>query len=464
MTQRIVAGLTVTCIAVASLVAAADDGAKAVDSDAHVASAERGYRILTTKPFLPPDFDQDVFDNLWKAWPESLRQVAEAATPAERRSMAFSRYGLMEAPGAKNAAGPGLGYVATEKGWVMNCLTCHGGKAAGRVVPGLPNSHYALETLTEDVRMTKLMMAKPLSHLDLAQLKMPLGSTVGTTNSVMFGVALGALRNPDMSVDRKKPVPTLRHHDMDPPPFWNVRKKRMIYCDGFAPKNHRVLMQFMLIPSNGKATVESWEDDFRDVLAWIESCRPPMYPFEIDAKLAARGEKHFNDHCARCHGTYGKDAAYPEVTVDIEELGTDPLRLNALARPHRQWMKEGWMSRFGDDPVEVAPKGYVAPPLDGIWATAPYFHNGSVPTLWHVLHPDQRPRAWTRTEEDGYDREKGGLVVESKPQPPDDIELPSERRRWFDTSKPGKSAAGHPFPNALDEEGKRAVLEYLKTL
>ncbi len=455
MTTRIVAGLGL-------LWAASAAGLTAVGAEQ--AAAERGYRVLTTKPFLSPDFDQDVFDHLWEVWPEPLRAAAEAATPAERRKMAFSRYGLMEPPGEKGGVGPGLGYVATEKGWVMNCLTCHGGKVAGRVVPGLPNSHYALETLTEDVRATKLMRAKPLSHLDLAQLKMPLGTSVGTTNSVMFGVALGALRNPDMSVDRKRLVPELRHHDMDPPPFWNVKKKRMIYCDGFAPKNHRVLMQFMLLPSNGKATVEGWENDFRDVLAWIESVEPPKYPFKVDAKLAARGETLFNDRCAHCHGTYGEDAKYPEVAVDIAELGTDPLRLRALSRPHRQWMKVGWMSRYGDDPVDVDPKGYVAPPLDGVWASAPYFHNGSVPTLWHVLHPDRRPKAWTRIDENGYDRENGGLVVESRPQPPEDIELPADRRRWFDTTKPGKSAAGHRFPEVFDDEEKRAVLEYLKTL
>ena len=35
------------------------------------------------------------------------------------------------------------------------------------------------------------------------------------------------------------------------------------------------------------------------------------------------------------------------------------------------------------------PGGYVATPLDGLWASSPYFHNGSVPTLWHGLTVDQ---------------------------------------------------------------------------
>jgi endo-cleaving rubber dioxygenase len=40
--------------------------------------------------------------------------------------------------------------------------------------------------------------------------------------------------------------------------------------------------------------------------------------------------------------------------------------------------------------------GYLAPPLYGIWATAPYFHNGSVPNLWEVLEPADRVRIWKR--------------------------------------------------------------------
>jgi hypothetical protein len=129
----------------------------------------------------------------------------------------------------------------------------------------------------------------------------------------------------------------------------------------------------------------------------------------------------------------------------------------------RQRLKESWMTRYGQDSVIVDPGGYVAPPLDGIWASAPYFHNGSVPTLWHVLHPDERPAVWQRTE-DGYDRERAGLEIHTAERVPSDLSSPAERRRWFDTRLPGKSAAGHRFPDALRETEKRAVLEYLKTL
>jgi acyl carrier protein len=248
------------------------------------------------------------------------------------------------------------------------------------------------------------------SGMDLGSLAMPLGGSNGTTNSVMFGVALGALRAPDMTVTRARGAPKMVHHDMTAPPFWNVRKKATLYCDGFSPKNHRVLIQFLLIPSNDAETVKGWEDDFRDILAWIESLEPPKYPWSIDEPLAARGKAVFNRHCSRCHGTYDEGGRYDQKVIPIEEVGTDPVRLRALTREHRRWLQLSWMSYGGRDPVELEPQGYVAPPLDGIWATAPYLLNGSVPTLWHLFHPDERPVVWKRTE-DGYDREKIGLEI-----------------------------------------------------
>jgi hypothetical protein len=55
--------------------------------------------------------------------------------------------------------------------------------------------------------------------------------------------------------------------------------------------------------------------------------------------------------------------------------------------------------------------GYQTPPLDGVWATAPYFHNGSVPTIAGVLESKSRPSIYTRsfsTEKDAYDQQRVG--------------------------------------------------------
>jgi len=430
-----------------------------------VPSAQRGLEVLRTHSFLPADLDQEILDDLWTVWPEPEHSEAAAITDLEsRRQKILSYYGLMPTPPGLPGSTPVLGYTANDQGhWVMNCLTCHGGKVAGQVIPGLPNSHLALQTLTEDVRLIKLQQKKPFSHLDLATLTMPLSMTNGTTNSVIFGVVLGVFRNPDMSVDTRRLPPELTHHDVDAPPYWNVKKKSSLYIDGFAPKGHRPLMQFMLLPSNRKNVVYGWEHDFRDILAWIESVEPPRYPWAIDTRLSEQGRVVFQDHCARCHGTYGAAGEYVQQTIPWEVIQTDRVRLDALTPEHRQWMKNGWMSQYGADPVVIDPQGYVAPPLDGIWATAPYFHNGSVPTLWHVLHPDERPTIWKRTEE-GYDQSRVGLEVEVLDEIPESASHPAQRRRYFDTRIRGKSPTGHRFPNDLSPTEKQAVLEYLKSL
>jgi hypothetical protein len=80
-----------------------------------------------------------------------------------------------------------------------------------------------------------------------------------------------------------------------------------------------------------------------------------------------------------------------------------------------------------------------------------------------VLHPDERPAVWKRTE-DGYDRGRVGLEVQVADKVPAGLSYSADRRMWFDTRVTGKSAAGHRFPDDLTEPEKRAVLEYLKSL
>jgi len=420
---------------------------------------------LLSRRYLPPDFDQQVFDELWTTWEEPARTLAERAPPAERRRMAMQRYGLTPRPDDPSRS---MQYVVAADGtWTMNCLACHQGQVDGRVIPGLPNSNYALETLTEEVRAVKLRQRKPFGHMDLGSLLIPLGTTNGTTNAVMFGVALMRHRDPDLAIVQRPPRFDLVHHDMDAPAWWHYSTRKSLYADGFAPKGHRMLMQFLLVKENGPDQFRDWEDDFRDVEAWLESLRPPAWPWAVDATLARRGRDLFAEHCGSCHGTPGAPDGYPERMVDIEEIGTDRVRLDSLTAKERGELNASWFGHRGADAVGLeerqSPLGYVAPPLDGIWATAPYLHNGSVPTLWHLLHPAERPTVWRRSPS-GYDRGRVGLAVEELDALPAGKLTSAERRRHFDTNKPGKGAGGHDFPDALDEEEKTAVLEYLKTL
>jgi mono/diheme cytochrome c family protein len=428
-------------------------------------SPAAGLELLLTRAYLPPDFDQEVFDALWTTWEEPLRSRAERADLAGRRQMAMERYGLVPHPDDPSRS---VQYVVDASGnWTMSCLACHQGQVAGAAIPGVPNTNYALETLTEDVRLVKVRQRKPLGHMDMGSLLLPLGTTVGTTNAVIFGMALMRHRDADLNVVARPPRFDLPHHDMDAPAWWHYRTRRGLYADGFAAKGHRMLMQFLLVKENGPERFREWEDDFRHIEAWIAGLEPPRWPGTIDPAAAARGAAVFTRHCAECHGTYGPGRCYPERIVPIDVIGTDRARLDALTAGERRDLNASWFGHHGADVASLAdraePVGYVAPPLDGVWATAPYLHNGSVPTLWHLLHPAERPVVWRRSPS-GYDEARAGFVIESAADLPAGRLAPAERRTWFDTRRPGKSAAGHDVVDALDDDEKAAVLEYLKTL
>ena len=425
-------------------------------------AVETGYRLLTEKPYLPPDFNQATFDEVWRVWPEPLRSRAERASKHERRQMAFQRYGLTKRPEDDSRAP--LQYVVDEGGnWAMNCFACHGGSVLGTEYPGAPNSNFELATLTEEIRKTKLRLGKPLTRMDVGSILMPLGTTRGTTNAVMFGVALMAYRNPDLTRSDRRLPPSMTHHDMDAPPWWHFHRKKNLYIDGFAPSGARPLMQFMLVEENGPEDFKSWEADYQNVYAYLMSLRPPKYQGALDDRLVAAGRAVFERSCAECHGTYGAEAYYPERMVSLAEIGTDPVRHEALTSEHRGSYHRSWFAHFGKKEVITDPDGYVAPPLDGVWASAPYFHNGSVPTLWHLLHPDERPVVWRRHAE-GFDEDRVGFVIDQFWTVPKSVRSSAEKRQYFDTRRNGKSAMGHDFVDQLTADEKKAVLEYLKTL
>ncbi|MDE2388809.1 MAG: ribonuclease E [Betaproteobacteria bacterium] len=115
---------------------------------------------------------------------------------------------------------------------------------------------------------------------------------------------------------------------------------------------------------------------------------------------------------------------------------------------------------------------YKGRPLNGIWATAPYLHNGSVPTLYHLLLPKKR-----EGDPDDGEYRPDQFKVGSREFDAKDVGLKSSDKGFtFDTSFPANSNAGHEYasgktaqPNGkllspLSKEEKLDLLEYLKTL
>jgi hypothetical protein len=97
---------------------------------------------------------------------------------------------------------------------------------------------------------------------------------------------------------------------------------------------------------------------------------------------------------------------------------------------------------------------YKAAPLAGVWSTAPYLHNGSVPTLYDLLSPpEKRPKLFYLGDHE-FDPRKVGYQSRA-------LEGVTSA---FDTAIPGQSNAGHSYGTGITEDERLALLEYLKTL
>jgi hypothetical protein len=96
---------------------------------------------------------------------------------------------------------------------------------------------------------------------------------------------------------------------------------------------------------------------------------------------------------------------------------------------------------------------YKARPLDGIWATAPYLHNGSVPNLRALLMPpDSRPKTFYVGSRE-FDPVNVGFSTAEGPG-----------LFLFDTSIPGNTNVGHKYGTTLTPQEVDALIEYLKSL
>jgi hypothetical protein len=97
--------------------------------------------------------------------------------------------------------------------------------------------------------------------------------------------------------------------------------------------------------------------------------------------------------------------------------------------------------------------------LHGIWATAPYLHNGSVPNLWEMLLPPEQRSPSFMVGSRKYDTEKVGYVTTESPFKDGTLVVGAN-------AQPGNSNAGHKYPKDKDltEDERKALLEYLKQL
>ncbi|MDO5626118.1 MAG: di-heme-cytochrome C peroxidase [Pseudomonadota bacterium] len=256
-----------------------------------------------------------------------------------------------------------------------------------------------------------------------------------------------------------------------------------------------------------KPEPDRWRSTYRiqnlyEIEERLQSLAPPPWPQDvlgpIDTQRAQVGRKLFDKHCASCHGIKQVEGASSPTwhlpMVPLARIGTDPMMV--LAMSGRQYDAsvlginrplnaiEGLnivaskikAQAYADAGItaEQAPRydgfgrkpdlnrdacGYRPRTLMGIWATPPFLHNGSVPTVDDLLS-ETRPTRFASGGND-YDPVRMGLAARGGPGALD-----------FDTRLRGNSNAGHWFTDdtarpgrigpALSARDRAALIEYLK--
>jgi mono/diheme cytochrome c family protein len=384
----------------------------------------------------------------------------------------------------------------------QNCLLCHAGYFNGTLIEGLGDSTRdftgagpgasrgpSLRTFALLLGATPAELANLDKVLAVDKAVTPRGGmqTVGTNPADAIAVVLGEHKNFETLGWSEQPLRhavflnddgTERPNAMftaDPPPWWRVHKKNALFYNGM----QRGAARGTMAAASGFCVDSKQEFDridvlFRDIHAYVESLRAPLYPFPIDAALAASGKPVFEQRCAGCHGTYDDDPradeldTYPNLLIPLAAVQTDPV-IAEIGRVHAIGAFDDYnASILGSvTPLEPAKPfpGYTPAPLDGIWATAPYLHNGSVPTLEAVLDSSRRPKYWKRVDYDSTHFEQDTLGFPYVELPYGQSEAPAAERKFiYDTTVWSQTNGGHTFGDALSAEERRALLEYLKTL
>ena len=258
----------------------------------------------------------------------------------------------------------------------------------------------------------------------------------------------------------------------------------------------------------------------------LQRLKPPVWPEtlfgQIDRPLAAKGRALFAQNCATCHVPPVNDENGRQVqqlrVIPLQVIGTDPNSANNIADNRYdvsalQWdpvelaslnvdlvpasdeplnlhslsvakglayitafVEKQAYAQAGIEPQEQARlngyglpiavqevRAYKARPLEGIWATAPFLHNGSVPTLYQLLSPQsERDETFYRGSFE-YDPRHLGYRTEA-----------FDGGFVFDTRISGNHNSGHEFRagprgngvigRLLQPEERWALLEYLKVL
>ena len=410
----------------------------------------------------------------------------------------------------KNTASPSM---------TFSCAACHSADLFGTKILGMSNRFpKANETfilgkkalLTSNPLLFNLMVGpspadmatykKSREAIKYVEVKKPIALGLDTSLA-QVGLSL-ALRAKDIHATK---IPGMRARanpldhkpaDSKPAVWWNLKYKTKWLSDASIDSGNPIHTNF-LWNEIGRGVdlkkLDKWLDEnnqkVKDLTAYVFQTKAPLYneffPTKIEISKAKRGETLFLNNCSSCHGIYEKgwnsssadytaaiatNKIWYHTQTQVKDVGTDPLRF------------EG-MSYFADDlnrlrisrkiGTVVKPKrGYVPPPLVGIWARWPYFHNNSAPTLYDVITPEtKRPKFYVATPAIDkvldFDDVKNGYPAPGYIRE----EIKKNKEYHFDTKILGLSNTGHT-KMLLDSSGnekfshaqKLELIEFLKTL
>jgi len=226
----------------------------------------------------------------------------------------------------------------------------------------------------------------------------------------------------------------------------------------------------------GESTIRL--DNLIALEAYAAKLQPPRWPVDvfgaIDNQKAAAGKLLFQKRCLTCHEDVAPGAIVKDTILELKKVGTDALRVTNIRRkvggdgffdaiaPRLKQVIEAAEGAAGDPAVNHwrpstanqpdLPLGYPNRPLRSIWASPPYLHNGSAPTVYDLLLPAEKRPVRFRLGSREYDTAKLGYVEDDR------------ATFEFDVTKPGNSNQGHDYNNAqFTDEQRFELIEYLKT-
>jgi mono/diheme cytochrome c family protein len=373
----------------------------------------------------------------------------------------------------------------------MNCLQCHAGMANGQLVIGLGNVDADwTQNLAAVAGAAGLLGVLGPTPAEQAQLDKFIGrlkvigptavmTTIGDNPAEMLATTFVSNRDVNtlawsdtalFTIPALAALPPGQSLTSRVPPWWRMAKKNGQFYNAMGRGDHRrseMLAGSLCTDSVDQAN--AIDAHFNDVNAFIRSVKPPPYPFPIDSARAAGGHLVFTQTCAGCHGTYAPDpVTYPNLVIPHDTILTDDfVSLGGTSVYYGSqlvdWYNQSWYGQVGH---YVPQDGYIAPPLDGVWAIAPYLHNGSVPDVATLLDSTKRPKYWSRVDHDSkhYDQAAMGFPWTARSTGQSNPPLGVAAKTIYDTTQPSHSSSGHTFGDVLTNDQRTALIEYLKTL